>query len=398
MAVKLQEMLKKAQKKGYTSNENVSPWQSNSTIKNPTPQNFNKNTTTGYTKTEDKLETNRGQTEDKLKTNRGQTEDKQETNQGQTKAKPSTQPRTKRGQTFDLATSYYTLTGLQRKIVLYIHDLCCITNNSITPPITIQTISSHCETTPFSAKKTIQRLIHNGTLTREKFKSGRGGWTIYSVSPELHNEIVRDKNFSISNPLATKNIYKPRTEHRTHESTSSSSNSTTTEISDKWTKIKVDKLSTFGFNKNHVFQISKLGTISPEELQQSIDFFVFDLEENNKAKEIKKSPVDFFMGILRRQGFYNAPKNYESLQKRALRMKIEHEKKELEEMQKMEKELIDIEFTKWSSNLSSDEKNKIMPEEVKQSRFDAEREGYLRTYFKDNFWEKIKKEKYADCF
>ena len=28
----------------------------------------------------------------------------------------------------------------------------------------------------------------------------------------------------------------------------------------------------------------------------------------------------------------------------------------------------------------------------------SEREGYLRTYFKDNFWDKIKKEKHADIF
>ena len=285
------------------------------------------------------------------------------------------------------------ITGLQKKILLYIFFKCQKLGARTTKEISISELMNQLTTTKKNIKTSIYRLEKKNFVIRKDFKNGRGGWTKYEIPEDLYYELFKYQESL--NQVESKSF---RSSKLTTNNHTSSSINTTTKLSKEWLKIDLGELSHLGFNKNHIQQISNLENISPEELQQAIDFFVFDLEENNKASEIKKSPIDFFMGILRRQGFYNAPKNYESPKDKALRIKIEQAQKQQERRQKMENELIDVEFAEWKSNITNAEKEKIFPEEVKKSRFDAEREGYLRTYFKDNFWNEIKKKKHADCF
>ena len=257
-------------------------------------------------------------------------------------------------------------------------------------------ISEHLKIDINSLKKTFARLKQKEIISSNKARLGRNGCVQYKLSEEIYRDVSISKNTNHKNNL-TQLIEDKRV---TTFNTSSSSiyNNTTTSLPEGWSNINFEELKEYGFNEKQIIQISKLDSVTPEDLQESINHFVFDLQENNKADEIKKSPIAFFMGIMRGQGIYIAPKNYESLQDRKLRLKLEQEKAKQQKRDKMEAELMDVEYKNWISGITIDEKNKIMPEEVKNSRFDAERESFLKQYFKDNHWMNIQQEKYSDYF
>ena len=276
------------------------------------------------------------------------------------------------------------LFGNSKKIMSFFVSECIKNKSNSTTLLNNAYISQFTGVKMGSVRNTINRLIKKGILEKIPLKKGGAGApSKYYIPINIYNHIGSDLNKDFTYGLGHNNEYQDFNRN---------------ELSNLWPQINFDDLKDYGFSGNHINQIAKLGVISPDDLQESIDYFVFDLLKNNKASEIKKSPIDFFMGILRREGFYNAPKNYESPMEKTLRLKVAQAKQQQERRQKMENELIDIEFVEWKSNITNTEKDKIFPEKVKQSRFDAEREGYLRTYFKDNFWDEIKKEKHADIF
>ncbi len=349
------------------------------------------------------------ETVNKPETNCKQTVNKPETNCKQTVNKPPetvnkvyTKLETNRKQIVSNSLDKNNISmifGLQRSIILIMHKNCIENKQETTTPLTLEYIANCCKTTTKTVKTTIQRLVKTNLIKRIQSQNGRGGWTIYELESTLFRSILHEEKIhSISIETVNKVYTKPET--TSYTSSSSNTTTTTTKLSEKWEKINFELLQDFGFSKEHVLQISKLGSITPDELQNSIDYFVFDLRENNKAKEIKKSPLSFFMGIMRGHGFYNAPKNYESQQDRKLRLKIEQEKREKENREKLEKELINIEYDKWHSKLTDAEIDSLVPEKIKNSKYTKEplTREFLKSYFIKNFWDTIKQEKHTDCF
>ena len=282
------------------------------------------------------------------------------------------------------------LRGIPLKISLYFFSRVKIKDTYKTERICMKQIMEELRISRSSGRVGLRFLIKNNVINRVEFVAGRNGWSKY----KFRIDVFKDIEEALINGKLKPHTYLSDKKEILQKDEKSSKNI----LSIGFDSINFENLHDYGFKQNHIQQIANFGIISPEELQQAIDFFVFDLEENDKAKEIKKSPVDFFMGILRRQGFYNAPKNYESPKDRALRLKLEQAKVQQEKRQKMEDELVEVEFSEWKSKITEDEKNKIMPERVKESRFEAEKESFLKKYFKDKYWFDIQQEKYADCF
>lgn len=361
--------------------------------------------------TGDKSETNRRQTEDKIdnkpETNRGQTGDKldiQKTNRGQigdrTEDKIEDKPRTNRRQTEDkLRTncSFSSLVGLQRKIVLFIYESCRISINGITQPTSLQHIAERCKTTEKSAKKTIQRLEKVGGILRVEFKIGRAGWTRYSLPENVLQEIVRYETEDKLRTNRGQTEDKLGTELGTKSRTSSSSSSndlikttTTNESSfeknlnnfEDWKKVDLSPLTEVGFSQAHLLQIAKQNLIAPEVVQESIHAFAFDLTKNDKAKSLKKTPLDCFMGILRGGSAYLPPPNYKSPKEIALEAII----KKQNHIKALEEEAISAAFQNWVSKLTPDEKNRIIPEETKKMGVSGLMNQAIRAHFKENVW------------
>ena len=284
----------------------------------------------------------------------------------------------------DKIESLKLLSGNSKKIVSFFISECIKNKSNSTALLNNAYISQFAGIKRGSIRNTINRLIKKGILQKKAIKNGGAGTpSKYSIPITIYNYIGSDLNRDFVYGLENNNQIQDFNK---------------TELPELWTQINFERLKDYGFSYKHINQIEKLGLVAPDDLQNSIDHFAFDLLENNKASEIKKSPVEFFMGIMRGQGFYTAPKNYESPQDRKLRLKLEQAKDQQQKRDEMESELVDVEFKSWVSGISASEKNKLMPEEVKNSRFEAERESFLKKYFKDNYWIGIQQGKYADCF
>ena len=157
----------------------------------------------------------------------------------------------------------------------------------------------------------------------------------------------------------------------------------------------------FGFSRNHLVQISKFPNCEPETVRDSIDYFVFDLEHNQKQKEIKGNPLSYFMGIMRNAGVYAAPDNYESARDRALRVYLERQQQMAKRRAELEKQLLEMEREKWLEGLTDAEKEEMIPENLKQVgkqfRVEGPRISAIHEFFEENVWPELKKKHEAIC-
>jgi len=144
--------------------------------------------------------------------------------------------------------------------------------------------------------------------------------------------------------------------------------------------LKVATYSRVSTNKRE----QKHGKLSAAEVQDSIHFFAFDLRRNGKGRELKGTPLNFFMGILRKGLPYAPPENYESPEAEARRKYLEG-KRRLEVQQiAQERELRELDFAEWRRGLAPNQVDAIVPEAVRSIA--PAREVSLKTYFETEVW------------
>lgn len=374
-------------------------------------------------KTVDPETKNLGQSQDKLrtkpKTNPGQSQDKPRTYLGHNKGlqqetsdklrtQPRTKPKTNLGQSQDnllVVYNFSSLVGLQRKITLFIYEACKISRGKITSPLSIEHLADACQTTKLSVQKTIQRLENKKIILRNNFKNGRGGWTQYELSDTIFQEIIQEETQSkLRTNLGQtqdKPRSEPRTELRTDFSSSSSyiNNKTTTSgteemksLPEEWHTIRIDSLSDIGFTTTHLAQIAQQGKLTAEIVQDSIEAFAFDLKYNQKAKTLKGSPLNYFMGIVRNGQPYAPPGNYESPQDREMRIYLETKQKIEQDRVTREEELMKLAFDEWDREQSEEYKQSLIPEDIRHGRLLGPKQAALRSYFAKEIWPQKRKE------
>ena len=127
-----------------------------------------------------------------------------------------------------------------------------------------------------------------------------------------------------------------------------------------WQNIDITPLASIEFTNNHLSQIFTKNELTPKQLQDSINAFAFDLDENKRGEKIKASPLNLFMGILKNGSAYNPPKNYESDEDRLLREQVEAEREKLEKRHQMQSELKELKYQNWLLDLSVDKKLEVL--------------------------------------
>ena len=365
--------------------------------------------------TGNKQVTNSKQTENKpitiLATNRQQTDSKnnalKETGNKQI-TKPATDSITKRQQTNNkliTKTSFSMLVGLQRACLLFVYQSCKANRSKVTEPLSLEHIAQHLKTTSGAVKTTLQRLEEKRCLIRVSFKNGRGGWSIYELPEDIHTEMLRQET---DNKLTTnwqltgnKLVSEPTTEPATSFSSSSYINNKTTttsnveevkNLSKEWEAIHIDSLSDIGFTTTHLAQIAQQGKLTPEIIQDSIEAFAYDLKFNQKAKTIKGSPLNFFMGIVRNGKPYAPPGNYESPQDREMRIYLERKQKIEQARAEREEGLMKLAFDEWDREQSEEYKQSLLPENVRNNRLSGPKQATLRAYFAREIWPQKRRE------
>lgn len=347
--------------------------------------------------TDSKPVTNQQQTDNKPVTNKQQITEHLATNRQQTDNKTDNKPITIRQQTGNKPVtnwSFSVLTGIQRKIMIFIFNECKKSLSKITKPLTLEYMSHHINTDKMSIKTSAYRLEMKSFLLRVEYKAGRGGWTKYELPKDVFHDILQNEtdNKLITNWQQTDNkpITQPVTQPVTTLSSSSSDiNTTTTELSDEWQKIDISSLESIGLTFGHLTQLQRSGIESAEIIQDSINHFAYDLIHNSKAKEIKTTAIGYFMGIMKRAGLYTAPDNYESEKDRTLRIYMETKKRQQEKQAAVEAELIDLSYNEWSFELTEDEKKALLPDHTLNSKLEGPKIAALKTYFKKNIWPNI---------
>jgi predicted transcriptional regulator len=287
---------------------------------------------------------------------------------------------------------------LQRQIVFLIHSHCKRIRSEVSPPIAIEHIIETCGTTYHAARKAIQRLEQKGIVLRAEFKSGRSGWTKYELPNDVFQEMMQNEFEAKPRPIRGQTEAKPGTEVETEPrpklSSSSGSNldlraTRTSEaesaLPTEWAAIDVTQLATIGFTQTHVRQIYRAGLLTPEELQDSIDAFAFDLEVNGKAKALTGPPLNFFMGCLRR-GPYAPAENYEAPEVRQRRLYLEAKEKQAKARRELEDKIELLEFEEWSSKLSLEERTQLVPTSEFAKVGSTAHTIELRRHFREVVW------------
>jgi biotin operon repressor len=191
MPLKLNDLLTKAEKKGITKQnpppsstpiQLLRPWQQESIL---------------YVSDDKKLEPNLSQTKAKLEPNYSQTTAKLEPCITSKKEKVEPKVKSNSSQTtakLEPKLPFSSLVGLQRKITLFIHEICQTILEQQTNPLSIEFIATRCQSPKSAIRKAIQRLEQKGILIRVAFKNGRGGWTQYQLLNQIYQEILMLKN------------------------------------------------------------------------------------------------------------------------------------------------------------------------------------------------------------
>ena len=195
MSLSLQELMKKAADKGITASDArknnqgtiLRPWQQESVL---------------FETKNSEVATKQQQSDNKPATNRQQNRNRQQTGNKPT-AQPATEVATNRQQSGNKPATkspFSTLVGLQRALVIFIYSACKETRSKYTESLTLEHISNVLKTSNGSIKTTIQRLESKKIITRIEYKSGRGGWSKYTISDSLFQELLQ---YESNNKLAT---------------------------------------------------------------------------------------------------------------------------------------------------------------------------------------------------
>jgi hypothetical protein len=217
-----------------------------------------------------------------------------------------------------------------------------------------------------TVKKTIQRLEELEHIKRIRFKNGRGGWTIYSLSKDMYDQI---RNYQGRFKLETKwrqtrDKLETKVESEVETSTPSSSssyiNTTTNYRAGALAKIELNEvLIQLGFNQGHIDQLLRDSSLSPELIQNSLDAFAFDLGFEDVKKKVR-SPIGLIMKLLKNGQIYISEKGYELEEDRLYRELIERAEKKKEEKLKLESRMAEIKFEEWLENISDEEKRNLV--------------------------------------
>ena len=293
-----------------------------------------------------------------------------------------------------------SLVGLQRKITFAIYQSCKLNGGNITPTMTLEHLALTIGTKKSIAKTTINRLKKKKYVEVASFKAGRGGWIKYKLPQNVYVDLLRHEGLYL--PSLTDlnfdqkgNKRVTQTVTQTVTPTLSSSSNYKNTINTITNDIDITPLESIGFGYGHLKQLINIEDITTEIIQTSINHFAYDLNYNNKADEIRKKPIAYFMGSMKKYGCYNAPDGYESPKDKAMRLYLERMRKIEQVRVDEEKEAFNLAFSDWFSKLSNEQKRELLPEMLRRTaNLETSKilENTAKSHFEKEIWavEKIK--------
>ncbi len=322
------------------------------------------------------------------------------------------------------SSSVLELTGIQKHLLTFVFWNCKSKGSTISDPIAISHLSSHCDCSVNVAKESIRRLQKKGLLDKYKFHDGRGGYTEYELPKSVYTEFlnlesigkvvtkvptkvvteISESDNKVPSQVVTQVVTNAPSSSSIKDLTTTTENTPLRQNQDPsiLDAIRFDALVQIGFKRYHLEQIVEKSSLGLEDIQDSIDAFAFDLKENNKASEWKKTPLGVFMGILTKGRPYTPPENFESEHDKALRLHLERKKALKIKRQNLENEAIELAFEEWLESLKNEDVETLSLLDIHRNillkdlqntsvlNLPMASKAILRNYFIDNFWGKEK--------
>ena len=312
---------------------------------------------------------------------------------------------------YEIVNKIKTLVGLQKILLYYIVENCKSRGLLYTDKITNELLRELLKTDAHSVKTTVQRIIIKELVMRKEGKRGKGGYTVFEIHEIIRNAVIDEQrqinisqqygaglgfnnNKQLVNNLETNKV----TNLPSSSSIYNKTTTTTTDIEDdKENDFTFDivPLSNIGLTNAHIGQLTKQQKLTPEQIQDSIYYFAFDLARNEKAKTLKKGPLDFFMGILRQGIPYTPPNNYESPETESMRLYLESKAQTKKINEELEKELKENIWQEWKESLSDQELMEFyvpgesldsVPEKVRTTLKKRNAISNAQQYFESEIW------------
>lgn len=280
----------------------------------------------------------------------------------------------------------FRLTGHQKKIFMFIFERCASRAMLSTGVIKGEIFSEITGTTSKMVKTSIQRLVGKNLIHRERGKTGRGGFYMFSLT-----ELVRNAALEYKRMVGNEDqlgINKVSINHHMETKRGSLITDKKNNLPEEWMKINIYPLEDIGFNHHHLLDIYETQLSDPQMVQESILHFSYGIEyEPNKYKQYADL-LNVLIGRLRK-GKPWFEKSYRSPQEIAQAEFLEAKKNGLERKKKVEEEAFKIALAEWKEELGQSELavitekkgvGDIMPTSAKISK-----------YFRDTIWPEQRK-------
>lgn len=310
--------------------------------------------------------------------------------------------RTQTEHKLDTDLLFTQLVGLQRKILIFIYRACQIARSRMTDPLALEHVARSLNILTGSVKTTLRRLEEKGCIRRIDFKNGRGGWSKYELPDHVFSAMLQFETEHKLDTKWTQSEHKLGTQPDTQPDTSPPSSSssldidlnklTNTAVSDlsgdlppDWNEIDPSALCPIRFGRPQLVQLIRVGNLTADQVQESINAFAFDLEVNGKGREINGHALNYFMGILRK-GPYAPSANYEAPEIRQMRLYLEAKELEKKVRLDLEGRLENAEFEEWIAALTVDERTQVVPTTDFAKPGSQGHNAQLKQYFRENIW------------
>lgn len=275
----------------------------------------------------------------------------------------------------------FRLTGHQKKIFMFIFERCASRAMLSTGVIKGETLAEITATSIKMVKTSIQRLVGKNLVLRERGKTGRGGFYIFSLTEQVRNAAIEYKR--MIGIEGQSEINKASIGNHKEVKKESFLNDKKVNLPEDWLKINIYPLEDIGFNLHHLMDIYETQLTDSKMVQESILHFAYGIEYESEKYKQYTDLLNVLIGRLRK-GKPWFEKNYRSPQELAQVELLEAKKNQLERKKKVEEDAFKLAFSEWQEGLSESEiaditkkqgAGDIMPPAVKLSK-----------YFRETIW------------
>ena len=234
-----------------------------------------------------------------------------------------------------------------------------------------------------TVKSTILKLQKKGLLKTENYRTGRGGWVIYTLPQEVFCELIKEEKLYQQSEKVIPQDMPQYTENGLYSSSIyiNNNNITTTQQKDlpsEWEQIDISVLADIGLSKKHLVDLYEAKKLSASSVENSIQRFAWGMKNNPDAYKDYRNPLSPLIGVLKKGGEWLEVK-YKSEADELMAKMLEISKQKAKDREKTIDDFVEADFEGWQDGLTEEKLEEIAPSNYFQGKF---REQTLKEHFR----------------